>query len=153
MPLEHTVIHSHMPSHKSYVFEALEIAVPMQSGSRHSQECLDPHVLPRPPKEEDTKLRGASHDPCWGSYGPALGSGRGASLRSQTLGVSLAVQRQQMLRSTRTRAGSRHNSPAASPAPSTQGRGGHRAHQHTQCTLLPKAGPGAAHSPPCSRVH
>lgn len=104
-------------------------------------------------KEEDTKLRGASRDPCWGSYGPALGSGRGASLRSQTLGVSLAVQRQQMLRSTRTRAGSHHNSPAASPAPSTQGRGGHRAHQHTQCTLLPKAGPGAAHSPPCSRVH
>lgn len=104
-------------------------------------------------KEEDTKLRGASRDPCWGSYGPALGSGRGASLRSQTLGVSLAVQRQQMLRSTRTRAGSHHNSPAASPAPSTQGRGGHRARQHTQCTLLPKAGPGAAHSPPCSRVH
>lgn len=42
MPLEHTVIHSHMPSNKSCAFRVFEIAVPMQSGSGHAQGTLQP---------------------------------------------------------------------------------------------------------------
>lgn len=79
MPLEHTVIHSHMPSNKSCAFRYLKLLCPYS----HAQECLEPHVLPHPEEEDSTPREGPCH-PSWGSHSPVLGFGWGTWLWSHT---------------------------------------------------------------------